>query len=89
MALKMSERKINAALRILHDIMELVLNAYWRVSSMEESSSIEYLESPWKSMTTIKDKFLHFLSNRDHLMELVKDVLWCISEECRRNRQAN
>ena len=39
---------------------------------MEESSSIEYLESLQKSMTTITGNLLHFLSDSDHLMELVK-----------------
>ena len=39
---------------------------------MEESSSIEDLESLRKAMRTIKGKFLHLLFDKDHLTELVK-----------------
>ena len=49
---------------------ELDLQVFEKITLMEEPLFIEYLEAIRDAMIDIKDFFLHFISDRNHLFEL-------------------
>ena len=68
-SLKMSECKIKEVLHTLHGTHTLMPNICWK---LEEKTSMEDMEKFQKAMTSIKGNFIHLLSNRDSLLELVE-----------------
>ena len=66
----MREMNIHEALRIIHDTKALVSNSYWKVSSLEEPSFLEYMENIQRAMCNIEGNFMSFLFDRNNLVEL-------------------
>ena len=68
--LKMNERNIHEALRILHDIKALVSNSCWKVSSLEEPSFLEDMEKIQRAMCNIEGNFMSLIFDRNNLVEI-------------------
>ena len=65
----MSECKIKEALHTLRETHAFMTNICWK---LEEKYSMEDMEKFQKARTRIKGNFLHFLSDRESLLELVE-----------------
>ena len=69
-SLKMNEKKIQEALRILHDTQALVSNSCWRATSLDEPSFLEDMENIQRAMCNIKGNFMYFRFDRKNVIEL-------------------
>ena len=63
-SLKMNEKKIQEALRILHDTQALVSNSCWRATSLEDPSFLEDMEKIQRVLCNIKGNFMYFIFDR-------------------------
>ena len=69
-SLKMNEKKIQEALRIVHDTQALVSNSCWRATSLEEPSFLEDMEKIQRAMCNIKGNFMCLIFDRKNFIEI-------------------
>ena len=69
-SLNMNEKKIQDALRILHDTQALVSIYCWKFYSLEESPFLEDMEKIQTVMCNIKGKFMSFIFDTNNVIEL-------------------
>ena len=72
--LKMDEKNIQKDLHLLQDTHASLAYRFWIVASLEDQYSIESKEEMRKALSTLQEKFLKLLFDRDDLIELA-DVL--------------
>ena len=66
----MSEMDINESLSIHRDTKALVSNYCWKISSMEEPSFLEDMETIQREINTIEGNFMSLIFYRNNLVEL-------------------
>ena len=74
-SLNMNEKKIQEALRILHDTQAFVSNSCWRDTSLEEPSFLEDMEKIQRAMCNIKGNFMYLLFDRKNSLILVNGYM--------------
>jgi len=61
---------IHEALIIIHDTKALASNSFWKISSLEDPSFLEYMEKIQRAMCNIEGNCMSLIFDRNNLVDL-------------------